>query len=64
MGYWLSFSRHGRATAAVATGRGSARPAWRGKLLANARHATKDRALLKLIDRYVGWQVLDRKSVV
>ena len=30
----------------------------RGKLLANARHAAKDRALLKLIDRYVGWQVL------
>ena len=30
----------------------------RGKLLANARQAAKDRALLKLIDRYVGWQVL------
>ena len=30
----------------------------RGKLLANARLAAKYRALLKLIDRYVGWQVL------
>ena len=30
----------------------------RGKLLAIAGHAAKDRALLKLIDRYVGWQVL------
>ena len=30
----------------------------RGKLLAIAGCAAKDRALLKLIDRYVGWQVL------
>ena len=36
----------------------------RGKLLAMTAHAAKYRTPLKLIDRYVGWQVLLTSTIV